>query len=136
MGPVTGGERRNRRASERLPVQRPATCRVPASPHQVTVLDVSYEGCRLAFERSAALPGSTVNLDLARTRVVGQVAWTSGTDVGVRFHKRLPADVAIAVGLEEAPAELSADQLVGDALPVTGLRHWIRRVFGFVPARA
>ncbi len=133
---MTEANRRERRGSERLQVQAAATCRVPASPHKVTVLDVSYDGCRLAFERTAVSIGSTVNLVLGRSRVAGQVVWTSGIEVGIRFDRPLPSEAAVVVGLEEAAAQAPVEVFVAEAAPSAGLRHWIRRVLGLSPSAA
>lgn len=122
----------NRRASDRFAVNLAARCRVPATPHPVTLLDLSRTGCRVRISTVHVTPGTTVHIDLnPAASVSGQVAWSGPQTAGVKFHRRLDTAVAVQLGIEDAPA--AADDPIAVTDPARGgLQHWIRAVFGFV----
>jgi len=123
-----------RRFSDRVPTEVGVSCRVPASPEQARLVDLSRSGCRLEFVRRRIGPGATVNLDFrAGNPVAGEVVWTDGDHAGVRFHSTLPKPIAVEFGLE--PPEALACEIDPDAaaletnMPSDGfLRHWVRRL--------
>lgn len=127
---MSDSEPASRRAFERRKLDLPAVCRAPASPHQVTVLDISYGGCRLRFDHLDVPRGSTVILDLRQAQLSGEIAWSAAGSSGVKFHRRLPSDTAVFVGLEEAPAPAAEDEPDRYDAPAAGLSHWVRRVLG------
>lgn len=121
----------DRRASDRVSVDVTALCRVPATPHRVTVLDLSRTGCKVALKDIHVTPGTTVHIDFAAApSVSGQVAWSRPGSAGVHFHRRLNTDLAVRYGIEEAPSPVEA---IAEVTPKAsgGLQHWIRAVFGF-----
>jgi hypothetical protein len=119
-----------RRSTDRLTIDLRTTCRVPATPHSVTVVDVSHSGCRLRFGDTNVVPGTTIYLDLQpAASVSGQVAWVGGGNAGVRFHRRLGSELAVPLGIEEAAPVSPLPELPSTGEP-KGLQHWIRRFFG------
>jgi hypothetical protein len=127
-----------RRFSDRLPTEVGLACRVPASPEQATLVDLSRSGCRLQFTRRNIDPGATVNLDFRIGKPIGgEVMWTDGAYAGVRFHSALPKPVAVEFGLEPCAIdarEPDSEPTPTDAQPLSEgfLRHWVRRLTGAV----
>ena len=120
-----------RRVSDRVRVNLPASCRVPATPHRVTVLDLSRTGCKMTFESAHVTPGTTVHIDFRPAgSVSGQVAWSGHGTAGVHFHRRLDTALAVRCGIEEAPPPVT-EEIDEPAAEPRGLQHWIRAVFGF-----
>ena len=123
-----------RRASERVPTNIATSCRVPATAHRATILDLSHAGCRVRVRDLAVPLGATVHFDFgSRSRVSGQVVWVDAAAAGVRFHSPLRSDVAVQLGIEEArPVEIVTAHVEVEpaSFPVV-LRHWFRRLCGF-----
>jgi hypothetical protein len=128
-----------RRYTDRVPTEVGVSCRVPASPEQAMLIDLSQSGCRLEFARRGVDQGATVNLDFQVGKPIGgQVVWTDGAYAGVRFHTALPKPVAVEFGLEhcaldagtpdhdlpEPEAQVAAKGLLG---------HWVRRLTDAFP---
>lgn len=124
-----------RRRSARLSTELGTTCRVPATPHPATVLDVSLTGCRIRLAGEPLPEGATVNLDMRAPKPIqGRVMWTAGQSAGVRFDRLLPEATAVMLGLAEP--QRPEPEHVEEAPLVTGLQHWIRKVLGWgIPAR-
>jgi len=119
-----------RRANDRIPMNLKASCRVPATPQRVTVLDMSHSGCRLSFDLANVPSGSTVHLDLNPVQsVTGQVVWVSSRGAGVQFHRRLNRSIAVDLGIEQAVEEEVRAPVEYVPEERSGLPHWIRRVF-------
>mgnify|MGYP001549915491 CR=1 FL=1 len=67
-------------------------CRVPASPVEATVQNVSADGCMIAFGDRMLKRGTTVILELADGKhVVGLVVWTELKTAGVKFEAAVSA---------------------------------------------
>lgn len=121
-----------RRATDRVPMNLATNCRVPATPHRVTVLDLSHSGCRVSFDHANIPSGSTVHLDLKpAASVTGQVVWVNARGAGIQFDRRLRPQLAIDLGIEQPPLEEISQEIAETPAIVLGLQHWIRRVFGF-----
>ena len=121
-----------RRDAERFPIKLSASCRVPATPHRVTVLDVSHNGCRVTFDQADIPTGSTVHLDLQpASSVTGQVVWVNARAAGIRFHRRLRSEIAVDLGIEQPTVVEPEPEIVYEQ--PKGLHHWVRRIFGFGP---
>ena len=120
-----------RRSTDRIAMNVKASARVPATPHRVTVLDMSHSGCRVSFDHANIPSGSTVHLDLKpASSVTGQVVWVNAGAAGIQFHRRLRSDLAVDMGIEEPPAP-KAPKPVDEATPIAEvLSHWVRRAFG------
>ncbi len=123
-----------RRATDRTAMNVKASCRVPATPHGVTVLDLSHTGCRVSFDHANIPSGSTVHLDLKpAASVTGQIVWVHAGAAGIQFHRRLRSDLAVDMGIEQRPVA-KAPEKVDEATPIAqALSHWVRRVFGMQP---
>ena len=122
-----------RRASERVPTNIATSCRVPATAHSATILDLSHAGCRVRVRDLAVPLGATVHFDFApHSRVSGQVVWVDAAAAGVRFDSPLRPAVAVQLGIEQPrPVEVAsvAIEVEPASLPVV-LRHWVRRLCG------
>jgi hypothetical protein len=85
----------------------------------------------LRFTTTHITPGTTVHVEFdPAASVSGQVAWCGAQTAGVHFHRRLNTDVAVRLGLEEAPPP--STPAPEPAAETTGLQHWVRAIFGFV----
>ena len=129
-GPVSS-ERRN---DERIASSTSAIARIPASPHRVTLIDVSRSGCQIRVDGIAVPLGATVNLDFGPgRRLTGQVMWSQPRTAGIRFSRPLSGTLAAALGVEPAvgveiePAEAAKPILQERALR---LPHWLRSLLG------
>jgi len=121
-----------RRASDRVTADLATRCRVPATPHPATVVDLSRTGCRIRLATAHLLPGTTVHIDLGRDETVsGMVAWTGAETAGIQFHRRLGTDVAVQKGIVQA-SETATARIEAVAEARVGLQHWMRAVVGFV----
>lgn len=125
---------KERRNHERVDCDRPAVCRIPATPSQARLVDVSHSGCRfLTLDGAAILVGATVHLDLEPgRRVTGQVMWSGPSTAGVRFNRALAPGVAVLLGLESATVEPDGPA-APEAAPANRLlpiAHWLRRLLG------
>ena len=121
-----------RRATDRVSMNLATSCRVPATPHRVTVLDLSHSGCRVSFDHANIPSGSTVHLDLKpASSVTGQVVWVDARAAGIQFEKRFRSELAVDLGIEQAPVEETPEEIVEAPAGVSGLQHWVRRIFEF-----
>lgn len=122
-----------RRASERVATNIATSCRVPATPHRATILDLSHAGCRMQVRDLSVPLGATVHFDFGpNSRVSGQVVWVDAAAAGVRFHSPLRSGIAVQLGIEQArPREttVAGVEVEPASLPLA-LRHWVRRVCG------
>jgi len=120
-----------RRATDRVAMNIAASCRVPATPHRVTVLDLSHSGCRVSFDDATIPSGSTIHLDLKpAASVTGQVVWVNAGAAGIQFHRRLRSDLAMDMGIEYRPPVETSEEPVEPTPIAEVLSHWVRRVFG------
>jgi hypothetical protein len=126
------GAAMERRNQDRLACDVAAVCRVPATPCRARLLDVSRTGCRFRTLDGLAVPeGATVHFDLGPgRRVTGMVMWSGPRDAGVRFNRSLTSDMAILLGLEQAPVMQieTAEEDPLPAGPLAPIAHWIRRL--------
>lgn len=119
-----------RRARDRVAAGYAVTCRVPATPHKMRLMDVSRSGCRIALGSRDAPLGGTISVDLAPgISAQGQIVWSARNEAGVRFARQLSPAAAVALEIEEAltpepepaqPIDTPADGL---------LSHWFRMVY-------
>jgi hypothetical protein len=122
---------RDRRAHERIESGMSTICRVPASPHRATVIDVSKTGCRIRISDGLYVPvGSTVHMEFGPGRkVTGMVMWTEPRSAGVRFARPLSGTMAALLGVEPAALveveDASPPEPVG---PAKLIPHWLRRL--------
>ena len=120
-----------RRVENRTETNVLLTCRVPARPYRAVMHDVSLEGCRLELPDANTELGGTALIDLpGAAQYPGRVMWVSGTQMGIRFHRRLRGAPAIALGLEQPEPEPVEPEPVAQPQPEGLLRHWIRRLTG------
>lgn len=122
-----------RRASERIPTNIATSCRVPATAHRATILDLSHGGCRVQIRDFAVPLGATLHFDFGpASRVSGQVVWVGAAASGVRFHSPLRSALAIQLGVEQpstVEVTVEPEEVQPAALPDV-LRHWVRRLCG------
>jgi hypothetical protein len=121
-----------RRYDARIETDVHMTCRIPARPCRTTMQDVSHYGCRLDVPEGNVELGGTVLIDLPGAAMFpGSVVWIRGSQVGVRFLRRLRGAPAVALGLEEAEPEVVVDEVVQPRSKAEGLlSHWFRRLTG------
>ena len=121
---------RNRRAHDRVESGLSTICRVPASPHRATVIDVSRTGCRIRIADGLHVPvGATVHLDFGPERkVTGMVMWTDPRSAGVRFNRPLSGVMASVLGIEPAAIVEVEDAPVEPSGPAKLIPHWLRRL--------
>jgi hypothetical protein len=82
-----------RRNSVRVGTDVGVECRMPATPQEAILRNLSLDGCRIEIGRSSAREGTTVVLDLNRwTSVSGTIVWSNGNLAGIRFDE--PLDLA------------------------------------------
>ena len=85
-----------RRTSHRVELSRRAIGRVPATPIEVTVLNLSATGCLMQVHGERIAPGTTVLLNLtSELEVAGQVVRQAGDQVGLQFHHPLSAQLVM-----------------------------------------
>lgn len=76
-------------------------CRVPASPDQAAVHDISTGGCKITTENHVLECGATILLDLARAcQAVGRVMWAKDGTAGIKFESRVPRAIVEAFNVE------------------------------------
>jgi hypothetical protein len=125
-----------RRFDTRIETNVQLGCRLPALPQRGALVDVSHYGCRMAVGTANAELGTTALIDLPGAPAFkGTVVWTNGTQVGIRFHRRLPGPPAVAFGLEQPKAK-PAPEVVQEYQAQGLLSHWVRRLFGAGRSRA
>jgi hypothetical protein len=79
-----------RRISVRVETAVGVACRMPATPRQAIMHDLSLDGCRIEIDGRLSGVGSTVVLDLNQwISISGTIMWGEGRMAGVRFDKRL-----------------------------------------------
>ena len=106
------GERRDkkptdRRCRARVPTARQVGCRLPASPIDGMLFDLSADGCRIRMQAPGFIqPGSTIVVQLAdEDEIAGQVVWLEAGDVGLRFYEPLDALLLARALGEREPEE-------------------------------
>lgn len=125
---------RDRRSDERIASGASAIARIPASPHRVTLIDVSRTGCQIRVDGLAVPVGATVNLDFGPGRQIsGEVMWSQPRTAGIQFKRTLSGILAAALGVE--PAVVVEIEPQGRGAPVKlerALRmpHWLRSLLG------
>lgn len=123
----------DRRLEDRIASDASAIARIPASPHRVTLIDVSRSGCQIRLSDGIAVPvGSTVHLDFGPgRRMTGQVMWAGPRTAGVRFATAVSGPLALALGIESA-ATVEVDQAPRmsktSSRPASLIPHWLRRL--------
>lgn len=124
---MDGSHKDDRRARKRVAMDREITCRIPARPARVKLLDVSATGCRLKLVGMRVEPGATVHIDLPDgSSVAGTAVWYEAAKVGVHFHAELEEAQAVALGLlreTRAPANAHVEPLAQQPRQA----HWLRR---------
>lgn len=129
--PSAESDPRDRRAHERIESGMSTICRVPASPHRATVIDVSKTGCRIRISDGLHVPvGSTVHMEFGPGRkVTGMVMWTDPRSAGVRFNRPLAGTMAAVLGVEPAAmVEVEEAAPPEPAGPAKLIPHWLRRL--------
>jgi hypothetical protein len=126
---------RERRQQDRIVSGASAIARIPASPHRVTLIDVSRTGCQIRLNDGIAVPvGATVHLDFGPGRhMTGQVMWSGPRTAGVQFDRAVSGPIASALGIEStAMIEVDAAPPPATELPERAIRmpHWLRRILG------
>jgi hypothetical protein len=128
------GASRDRRHEERVASGASAIARIPASPHRVTLIDVSRTGCQIRVDGLAVPAGATVNLDFGPGRQIsGQVAWSQPRTAGIQFDRPLSGILGAALGVESAVAvEIEPETRVEPVVQERALRlpHWLRSLLG------
>ncbi|MCT2557561.1 PilZ domain-containing protein [Tsuneonella sp. YG55] len=130
------GQACDRRGDARIESGASAIARIPASPHRVTLIDVSRTGCRIRVGGLAVPVGATVTLDFGPDRrLSGQVVWAQPRTAGIRFDEALPGSLAAALGIEPAVGVVVDAGPASSAGPVAQgqmcrLPHWLRVVLG------
>jgi hypothetical protein len=121
-----------RRYDARIETKVHMTCRIPARPCRTTMQDVSHFGCRLDVPEGNVELGGTVLVDLPGAAMFpGRVVWIRGSQVGVRFLRRLRGAPAVALGLEQAEPEVVLESQSEPRSKAEGLlSHWFRRLTG------
>lgn len=91
------------RKEERLTTNVASTARVPATPAEIRILDISRTGCKIATGNGHVQVGATILVQLAgNDEAAGQIAWKDGEVSGVRFHRAISLDAVdrtVAEGL-------------------------------------
>ena len=76
-------------------------CRVPASPDQAAVHDISTGGCKITTENHVLECGATILLDLgAASQTVGCVMWARDGTAGIKFENPVPRAIVEAFDAE------------------------------------
>ena len=124
------GEGRDRRRSDRIASGASAIARIPASPHRVTLIDVSRTGCQVRIAGGIAVPiGSTVHLEFGPgRRLTGMVMWSGPRTAGIRFSQSISGPLASALGVEPAATVEIEDIPDPPIAPARKLPHWLRRI--------
>ncbi|QYJ07712.1 PilZ domain-containing protein [Qipengyuania flava] len=124
---MDGSQNDDRRARKRVATDRELTCRIPARPARVKLLDVSATGCRLKVVGMRVEPGATVHIDLPDGRsVAGTAVWYESARIGVRFESELDEAQAVALGLL-SESSVPTDAHVEPIAPQPRTAHWLRR---------
>lgn len=132
VAPVDAAGAADRRREDRIASDAAAIARIPASPHRVTLIDVSRTGCQIRLCDTIAVPvGSTVHLDFGPgRRMTGQVMWAGPRTAGVRFARTLSGPLALALGVESA-ATVEVEEAPKPrppSGPAALIPHWLRRL--------
>ncbi|WP_440116095.1 PilZ domain-containing protein [Tsuneonella sp. SYSU-LHT278] len=130
---TAGAGSRDRRGDERIVSGASAIARIPASPHRVTLVDVSRTGCQIRVDGLAVPLGATVNLDFGPGRqITGQVMWAQPRTAGIRFDRTLSAIMAAALGVEPAVGVEIEEVCEKPPVQERALRlpHWLRSLLG------
>ena len=120
----------NRRQNERVETDIGLTCRVPAQPTPVKIVDLSRDGCRIEARQRRLEQGGSIVFDMPNgDRTSGQVMWVKGYTAGIRFSRGLRPLTAKSLGLTipgyvEEPAAKAEPLEPQDR----GLHHWFRSV--------
>ena len=124
---MDGSQNDDRRSRKRVSAEAEITCRIPAIPKRVKLLDVSASGCRLKVSGMRVEPGATVHIDLpGGDSVSGRAVWYEASKLGVRFDSELDDDQSIALGLLNADAKLATAHI--EPLEQQPRKaHWLRR---------
>lgn len=113
-GPVGQIRDEERRAQVRMTADRQVGCRVPASPIDAVLSDLSPEGCRIRMPALEFVqPRSTIVVHLGDgDQVACRVIWIDGNDIGLRFYEPLDAGgLARATGQPKPHRPLYGDNL-------------------------
>ena len=124
---MDGSQNDDRRSRKRVLAEADITCRIPAIPKRVKLLDVSASGCRLKVSGMRVEPGATVHIDLPDGGCLsGTAIWYEAGKIGVNFDSELDDDQAVALGLMSAKAR-PATAHVEPIEQQPRKAHWLRR---------
>lgn len=124
---MDGSHNDDRRARKRVATDREITCRIPARPARVKLLDVSATGCRLKVVGMRVEPGATVHIDLPDGgSVIGTAVWYEAAKVGVHFEEPLDEDQSVALGLL-SKTSVATHAHVEPIAQQPRKAHWLRR---------
>jgi hypothetical protein len=131
--PVAAPSADERRRAGRVPSDASAIARIPATPHRVTLVDVSRTGCQIRLADGIAVPaGATVHLDFGSgRRMTGQVMWSGPRTAGVQFARAVSGPLALALGVESAATvevEEAPQPRQAASGPASLIPHWVRRL--------
>lgn len=109
-----------RRDSYRMKTTRRISARVPATPIDVTVLDLSSTGCMIQIDHSAPIAArTTILLALAQHEdIAGEVVWRKRDRAGVQFHERIAVEQLLAMLKSDSPAGDQAQLTDGFGRPL------------------
>lgn len=125
---MDGSHSMNRRGRDRTATDICLVCRIPAAPVRGRIVDLSHSGCRVELTDADTELGSTISLDLGQgERVMGEVVWAQGRQVGVRFHRALRSHIAVHWGIE-APKPVEPAPTPVPERDQGLLSHWMRRL--------
>lgn len=72
-------------------------CRVPASPEQATIQNMTTDGCMISTLNRSLQRGATILLHLTDScHATGRVVWTDGKSTGIKLETRVPSSVVEA----------------------------------------
>jgi hypothetical protein len=103
---------KERRTQVRISADRKVGCRVPASPVDAVLSDLSPEGCRIWMQTHQSVqPGSTIVVHLGDEKDVAcRVVWIEGDNISLRFYEPLNIRaIARAPSKPEPDEPLKAD---------------------------
>ena len=110
----------DRRNSPRSPTNREIVARIPATPIQARILNLSTSGCLAEAQSSLIQAGRTILLIFsAANEIAGTVVWQGDGQLGVKFTQELSGETVsrlVAAEVERSEHEKMRDRF-GRALP-------------------
>ncbi len=90
-----------RRSHRRAGMHVTLTCRIPATPSRVLIVDISQSGCRIRSPLHSCILGTTVHFGTSGDiPFTGEIVWIRERLAGVRFHSPLTVEIARELGLD------------------------------------